>query len=46
MWFRLSPAQDFIAGMEAGVNRFPKFLRSKNRKAKNGRDAVFRPRKG
>jgi hypothetical protein len=35
-----------MAGMEAGVNRFPRFLRNKNLKAKNGMDAVFRPRKG
>jgi hypothetical protein len=30
----------------ASVNRFPRFLRSKNLKAKNGMDAVFRQRKG
>jgi hypothetical protein len=35
-----------LKGMDAGGNRFPRFLRSKNLKAKNGKDAVFRPRKG
>jgi hypothetical protein len=34
------------AGMDAGVNRITRFLRGKNLKAKNGRDAGFRPRKG
>jgi hypothetical protein len=34
-----------MAGMEAGVNRFPRFLRSKNLKAKNGRDAGCRRRR-
>jgi hypothetical protein len=28
------------------VNRFPRFLRSKNLKVKNGRDAVLRPKGG
>jgi hypothetical protein len=31
---------------EAGVNKFPRFLRSKNLKLKNGMDAIFEQRKG
>jgi hypothetical protein len=32
--------------MEGGLNNFLEFLQSKNSTSKNGRDAVFRQRKG
>jgi hypothetical protein len=35
-----------MAGMEAGVNRFPRFLRSKNLKPKIATEGDFRQRKG